>query len=200
MTLGKCWSSLCQVFVHISVVLCLCLHSFCLRACFSKLDKVFIMWLAKYVPNGDLTRGATETGGCWDLLLCNREWGREPQASLGHPLGSLHGCGRARLCFPLPQRSPFAWLGWRLLAGSAPASSTPLFKNWCKLPQLQAWHWDWDWNRSSVGAARGARSPGGLFGGSWCGNVSEVLLTFQPLLGLELLCSVACSEQLCEQL
>lgn len=76
MTLGKFRSSLCQVFVHISVVLCLCLHSFCLRACFSKSDKVFIMWLAKYVPNGDLTRGATETGGCWDLLLCNTRVGQ----------------------------------------------------------------------------------------------------------------------------
>lgn len=112
MTLGKFCSSLCQVFVHISVLLGLCLHSFCLRACFSKLDKVFIMWLAKYVPNGDLTRGATETGGTLGSPVVQQRVGQVTTRQPWPPLGS---CGWAGLGFAFP--AGWAGLGWVPMPG-----------------------------------------------------------------------------------
>lgn len=179
MTLGKFWSSLCQVFVHISVVLCLCLHSFCLRACFSKSDKVFIMWVAKYVPNGDLTRGATETGGCWDLLLCNTRVGQVTTRQPWPPFRD--GCGRAGLCFPLPQRSPFAWLGWRLLAGSAAVSSTAQSLPSPKISTNCSRCRGWDCSPCSAKAAAGAGSLGRLMVGRALGSSH-----LAPLLGAAL--------------
>lgn len=119
--------------------------------------------------------------GAVGISCCATESGAGNHKAAWATPGSLAGWGRAGLGFPLPQPSPLAWPGWRLLAGSAPAPAVPRaspLRNEGKLQQLQGLGLE---PQQCQGSSWCSCSWQMGWGSSW-GRVWQVLLTLGPLL------------------